>query len=105
MGGILYVAIGVARNYVALPARAGSLLLWLLIGTAYIFSISLILGASIGARGLSPTGPPLHALVFACFLLSVLALVVASGLFLWGTYRALRSGAASYDAPSVKSSE
>lgn len=91
MGAVLYVAIGAARSYVALPRWAASLLVWLLVGTAYVFSSALFLGASIGARGLAATGGPLHLLVFLGFGFSVSALFAASGLFLWGTCRALRS--------------
>jgi hypothetical protein len=94
LGGALYVAMGAARSFVVLPRRAASWLVWLLVSTAYVFPAALVLGASIGARGLSGAGPPLHVLVFVAFTLSVLAILVASVLFLWGTYRALRHGAA-----------
>lgn len=89
MGGILYVAMGTARSHVVLSARAGTWLVRMLVATAYVFSAALILGASIGARGLSESGPPLHVLVFIAFVFSVLALLIASILFAWGTYRAL----------------
>lgn len=93
MGGALYVAIGAAREFVALPLRAESLLVRLLVATAYVFPAALVLGASVGARGLSAAGPPLHVVVFVCFVASVLAILISSGLLLWGTYRALRGAA------------
>ncbi len=89
LGGIIYVAIGAARNHIALSQRLNSFLVRALIGTAYVFPAALILGANIGARGLSEDGPPLHVFVFACFVVSVLALIATSALFLWGTYRGL----------------
>jgi len=89
MGGILYVATGLARRHIALPARAGAFMVRALVVTAYVFSSALILGACIGARGLSESGPPLHVLIFVAFLFSVTALFAASILFVWGTYRAL----------------
>ena len=93
MGGALYIAIGAAREFIALPAQPESLLVRLLVATAYLFPAALVLGASLGARGLSPAGPALHGVVFVCFVVSALAILIASGLLLWGTYRALRSTA------------
>ncbi len=89
MGGILYVATGLARGHIALPARASAFMVRAMVVTAYVFSTALILGASIGARGLSESGPPLHVLVFIAFVFSVSALFAVSMLFVWGTYRAL----------------
>jgi hypothetical protein len=89
MGGLLYVAMGAARAHISLSPGAAAALVGTLIATAYVFTFALILGASIGARGLSGEGPVLHGLVFGLFAFSVLALFGASGLFLWGAWRAL----------------
>ena len=64
-----------------------------LVGTAYVFPLALILGASVGARGLEPAGPPLHVLVFALFAVSITALFVAVAIFAWSAFAGLREGA------------
>jgi hypothetical protein len=49
-----------------------------------------VVAPSIGARGLEPTGPPLHILIFAVFAVSLLLAFIAVEVAAWGALSALR---------------
>ena len=90
LGGALYLAIAAVSAHLVLGRAACLALTWSLVGAAYVFASALILGASVGARGLEPGGPPLHALVFALFATSLAALFAAVAIVAWGAFAGLR---------------
>jgi hypothetical protein len=93
MGGVLFFALGPAVPYLALGEPALRLLVFLLVATTYVFTAGLVVGATIGERGLEPGSSLASALIFAALAASVLALFVASALMVRGAYSALRQTA------------
>ena len=90
MAGILYLAIAAIAHHLVLSRAAARFVSWSLIISAYAFVFAFIVGPSIGARGLEPTGPPLHILIFAVFAVSLLVAFIAVEVVAWGAFSALR---------------
>ncbi len=90
MAGILYLAIAAIAHHLVLSRGAAQFVTWSLVISAYAFVFAFIVGPSIGARGLEPTGPPLHILIFAVFVVSLLLAFLAVEVIAWGAFSALR---------------
>jgi hypothetical protein len=89
--GALYLAMAAVAHTLVLSPRVAALAAWFLVVGAYASAVAFTLGPAVGARGLQPVGPPLHVAVFAVLNLAVLLVFVATLLFLWGAYTALRA--------------
>jgi hypothetical protein len=76
-GGTLYIAIAAIAHYLVVSKSAAVFVTWSLVISAYAFAFALVVGPIVGARGLEPTGPPLNVLVFAIFVVALVALFLS----------------------------
>ena len=91
--GTLYVAVAAVGQHPVLSSVAAAFITRSLVLSAYAFAFAFVVGPIVGARGLEPTGPPLHILIFAIFVIGLLALFVSLVLVLLGLVRAIRQDA------------
>jgi hypothetical protein len=89
--GTLYIAVAAVGHHLVLSARSANVITGSLVTSAYAFAFAFVVGPAVGARGLEPSGPALHLLVFAILAASLLATFVATLLVLRGLYAAMRS--------------
>lgn len=89
--GALYLALAGVAHHVVLSRRAARFGIWSLLFAAYASILGFVVGPAIGARGLEPTGPPLHIFIFGVLGLALLLLLVAMCVLLGGAFTALRS--------------
>ena len=87
LNGLLLVAIGAARESLALSERESRWLAWALILTAYGNVIASAIGAAVGERGLSPEPPLANLVVYAGFIAAVVAVLFAIGLAVRAAFR------------------
>jgi hypothetical protein len=89
-GGALYLALAAVAHHLVLGPRAASFAVGSLVFAVYAFAFGFVVGPAAGARGLEPTGPALHVVVFAVFAVALLAAFAAFGVLLWGAFVAMR---------------
>ena len=89
MVGILYIAIAAIGHHLVLAHVAARFATWSFVVAAYGFVLAFIVGPSIGARGLEPTGPVSNILIFVIFVISILLAFLAVGVIAWGAFSAL----------------
>ena len=89
--GIWLIAVAGISHLVVLNARLVSVFVWSFVGSAYGFTVALVLAAVGGVRGLEPTGPFLNFVVFVANTVGALGALVGVALMGVGTYAALRS--------------
>lgn len=58
--------------------------------STYAFAFGFVVGPAVGARGLEPTGPLLHVLIFVMFSVSLATLLVSVAILLFGFFTAVR---------------
>lgn len=87
LNGMLLVAIGAAGDSLSLSKRESRWLEWMLIVTAYGNVLAATFGAATGERGLSPAGPIANFIVYAGFMIAVVAVLLAIGLAALGAFR------------------
>jgi hypothetical protein len=90
LNGLLLVAIGAARESLSLSERESRWLAWSLILTAYGNVIASAIGAATGERGLSPELPIANLVVYAGFMVAVVAVLFAVVLAALGAFRRAR---------------
>ncbi len=88
--GTLYVAIAAVGQHPVLSSAAASFVTRTFVVAAWALSVAFVVGPIIGARGLEPTGPPLHILIFVLFTSGLLALFASLVLVLRGLFFAYR---------------
>ena len=90
--GVMLIAIGAILPRLRLADRAGSLLVWSLIVSAYVFTSGVIVAAFTGARGLKAGASPLDAVVFLAYVIGALGGLLGVALTIAGAAAALRPG-------------
>ncbi len=88
--GLMLIAIGAVSDRLLLGDGAVSIFVWSLVGSAYSFSLGLVLAAMGGVRGLKAAGPSLNWVVFAAYMVGSLGVLLGVGLMIRGAYAALR---------------
>ncbi len=89
-GGTLYIAIAAIAHYLILSNGMTAFVTWSFVISAYALAFAFVLGPMVGARGLEPTGPPSNVLIFAIFVVALLALFLSVVIVLWGLFVAVR---------------
>jgi hypothetical protein len=90
LNGLLMLGVAAAAPAIALGARAQSILYWALLATGYGNALASWLAAGSGERGLAAGGSLANNLVFAGFMVAVVAVIVALLLMVVGGLRAAR---------------
>ncbi len=88
--GTLYVAVAAIAHHLAVSHAAAAFVTWSLVVSAYAFAFAFVVGPLVGARGLEPTGPPLNILIFAIFVVGLLAAFISLVVVLRGLLAAAR---------------
>ena len=88
--GLLYMAIAAIAHLAIVGPRTAAFVTRSLVLSAYIIAFAFTVGPAVGARGLEPTGPALHILVFVTLAAALLATFLAVLVLLWGLFEALR---------------
>jgi hypothetical protein len=88
--GTLYLAVAAVGHHLVLSSRAANAITGSLVLSAYVSAFAFVVGPAVGARGLEPTGPVLHVLIFAILAAALLAIFVSALLVLRGLYAAMR---------------
>jgi hypothetical protein len=93
LNGLLMLGVAASSPLLALGPRAQSVLYWTLVVTGYGNSLAAWLAAGSGQRGLAPGGALANNLVFAGFMIAVVAVVLSLLVVAAGAFRgARRSG-------------
>jgi len=87
--GVMLIAIGAVLQHMVLGPPATSLLVWSLVGSAYGFTIALVLRGIAGVHGFTPSGPALNVVAFTGNLVGVGGSLFGVALAIYGMYAAL----------------
>jgi hypothetical protein len=93
-GGALFLALGAVAHHLRLSPRAARFAVGSMVFATYAFAFAFVVGPAVGARGLEPVGPFLHVLIFWIFGVTLLLVLAAMGVLLWGALAALREAGA-----------
>ena len=88
--GTLYIAVAAIAHHLVVSNAGAAFVTWSLAVSAYAFAFAFIVGPIVGARGLEPTGPPLNILIFAIFVVGLLAAFISLVVVLGGLVAAAR---------------
>ena len=87
--GVMLIAIGAVLQHMVLGQRAIFLLVWSLVGSAYGFTLALVLRGITGVRGFEPSGPALNVVAFIGNMAGIGGSLLGVGLAIYGMYAAL----------------
>lgn len=88
--GTLYIAVAAIAHHLVVSHGASAFVTWSLIVSTYAFAFAFVIGPIVGARGLEPTGSPLNVLIFAIFVVGLLAAFISLVVVLRGLLAAAR---------------
>jgi hypothetical protein len=89
--GLMLITIGAVLPRLMLADRAGAILVWSLVASAYSFTLGVLVAALAGVRGLKAAGPALNWAVFTANMVGTSGALLGVGLTIVGAYSALRA--------------
>jgi len=89
--GLMLIVIGAVLHRLLLGDRAGAILVWSLVASAYSFTAGVLVAATAGVRGLQAGGPALNRVVFAAYTVGTAGALLGVALLVAGAAAALRA--------------
>jgi len=98
--GILLLAMSSVLQFLVLPKREGTALIWALLATGYGLMVGLVIQGITGAHAFSPTTNPVLMFAFIANITGMFGSVLTASLTIMGARAARREAVASVQSPS-----